>query len=839
MERRAEIEREKETALADLARLEPARALSERWRDIDDWLTKRAEISQAKRACDGALAAAFADIDRGDATLADFNARDAQDRAACEKLAAQIVDRDGALLALDEPAALARADDLARAVELIEALRRCARTFDEADVAAASAHQDIARYAQDEAAVRQKLEGIRSERARQAAQSAEAERFGELADAAADPHALRLRAALNDDAPCPVCGAREHPFSKTHDAASALIDALRARRDESRRTVIKLDEEIFALRAGAAQAQALCDDASRRAAQAQAARGRAEAEYALLLSADCARDMAPELAPPTSILSASPQLDELAREAVAARGAVAQKLLVARRLREERDRLRGKREETREALDARQEKRAGLAQTLQSARETRARAEAEGAGLVERLESLDRSLAPYLQLCDLSAADLDRDAASARRRLEAAGANYREALARSDEVAAILAAIALKAERVVAEADSASAREAEAKGDHQARAKSLAEARDARALLLEGEATAAHRSRIEARHRAAIAARDEARRRLAEAQQSKTACETRHAHCASAAESAAARAEQARQGFVAALYATGFDEATAAPLLAMSREEQAELRRAVEAAEASRAAAEAAVMERQKDFDDAQAVAPVEASREILAAQEKEIAGRLDELSARLGALRERGAKDDEARERATALGEELERARVNAKLWGEINEAIGSASGDKFRRFAQAATLQHLVALANQRLALLAPRYALERSGEAGALGLQIIDRDLGDERRSTRSLSGGERFLASLALALALAGLEGRDSFVDTLFIDEGFGALDSATLDVVIDALETLQGQGRRVGVISHVDSLQQRIATKICVERRGGGISVVRLRAPGYA
>ncbi len=188
--------------------------------------------------------------------------------------------------------------------------------------------------------------------------------------------------------------------------------------------------------------------------------------------------------------------------------------------------------------------------------------------------------------------------------------------------------------------------------------------------------------------------------------------------------------------------------------------------------------------------------------------------------------------------ERATALADELERARTNAKLWGEINEAIGSASGDKFRRFAQAATLQHLVALANQRLALLAPRYALERSGDAGSLGLQIIDRDLGDERRSTRSLSGGERFLASLALALALAELEGR-AFVDTLFIDEGFGALNSATLDVVIEALETLQGQGRRVGVISHVNSLQQRIATKICVERRGGGVSVVRLRAPNYA
>jgi exonuclease SbcC len=119
------------------------------------------------------------------------------------------------------------------------------------------------------------------------------------------------------------------------------------------------------------------------------------------------------------------------------------------------------------------------------------------------------------------------------------------------------------------------------------------------------------------------------------------------------------------------------------------------------------------------------------------------------------------------------------------------------------------------------------------------GALGLQIVDRDLGDEPRSTRSLSGGERFLASLALALALAGLEGRDSFVDTLFIDEGFGALDAMTLDVAIDALENLQGQGRKVGVISHVESLQSRIATKICVERRGGGVSVVRLQGGGIS
>lgn len=263
------------------------------------------------------------------------------------------------------------------------------------------------------------------------------------------------------------------------------------------------------------------------------------------------------------------------------------------------------------------------------------------------------------------------------------------------------------------------------------------------------------------------------------------------------------------------------------------------MRLVVENAQSALHAAEATLVQRRRDLAEAEAIAPIDMARESLAARQAELAQALDALAARLGALQERLARDDEARARARSLSEEIEAAQANRRIWEEINAAIGSKEGDKFRRFAQSVTLEQLVALANRRLSLLSPRYRLERAGEIGSLGLQIVDRDLGDERRSTRSLSGGERFLASLALALALAGLEGRDSFVDTLFIDEGFGALDSATLDVAIDALENLQGQGRKVGVISHVESMQARIATKICVERRGGGVSVVRLRAPGVA
>lgn len=87
-----------------------------------------------------------------------------------------------------------------------------------------------------------------------------------------------------------------------------------------------------------------------------------------------------------------------------------------------------------------------------------------------------------------------------------------------------------------------------------------------------------------------------------------------------------------------------------------------------------------------------------------------------------------------------------------------------------------------------------------------------------MGDEVRGTRSLSGGERFLVSLALALALSGLEGRSSFVDTLFIDEGFGSLDAETLDLAVDALETLQGRGQKVGVITHHDRSDRRAGSR---------------------
>jgi exonuclease SbcC len=333
---------------------------------------------------------------------------------------------------------------------------------------------------------------------------------------------------------------------------------------------------------------------------------------------------------------------------------------------------------------------------------------------------------------------------------------------------------------------------------------------------------------------ATAAGREEARAKREAASAAKLACEQRIETLRGAVAGHREALTRIEAMLAQCLATLSLEEAVARALLSVSSDEQQALRTQLDAADSALGIAHAAVAAREKDLSEAVGDGAPTQERDVLAARGAELDQSIDALAQRLGDICARLSADAAARERASALAKEIEDARKTATSWEEINAAIGSSNGDRFRRFAQGITLERLVALANQRLAALAPRYRLERaSGEGGELGLHIVDRELFDEKRSTRSLSGGERFLASLALALALASLEGRDSFVDTLFIDEGFGALDAATLDMAIDALEALHGQGRKVGVISHVESLHQRIATQIRVEKRGNGKSVVRI------
>jgi len=159
------------------------------------------------------------------------------------------------------------------------------------------------------------------------------------------------------------------------------------------------------------------------------------------------------------------------------------------------------------------------------------------------------------------------------------------------------------------------------------------------------------------------------------------------------------------------------------------------------------------------------------------------------------------------------------------------LTRLIGSADGAKFRRFAQGLTLNHLVFLANEQLNKLDGRYQLQCQPNE-TLSLSVLDTWQGDCLRDTKTLSGGESFLVSLALALALSDLVSSKTSIDSLFLDEGFGTLDNDTLEVALDALDNLNATGKMIGIISHVESLKERIAVQIKVEKQSGlGVSVL--------
>ena len=199
-----------------------------------------------------------------------------------------------------------------------------------------------------------------------------------------------------------------------------------------------------------------------------------------------------------------------------------------------------------------------------------------------------------------------------------------------------------------------------------------------------------------------------------------------------------------------------------------------------------------------------------------------------------LGVLQEKIKNDDEARKHREAGGAELQAAEAEALRWGRLKELIGSADGAKFSRFAQSLTLRQLIGLANEHLKVLAERYRL-MAAPGDELDLRIVDLYQANADRPMESLSGGESFLASLALALGLSELASRHHPIDSLFIDEGFGTLDSETLEIALSALENLRSRGKTIGLISHVDLLKERLTTQVRVIRGAGGASRIEVVA----
>ncbi|MEX9563732.1 SbcC/MukB-like Walker B domain-containing protein [Morganella morganii] len=218
-----------------------------------------------------------------------------------------------------------------------------------------------------------------------------------------------------------------------------------------------------------------------------------------------------------------------------------------------------------------------------------------------------------------------------------------------------------------------------------------------------------------------------------------------------------------------------------------------------------------------------------EQSRQQLTELQTAAAQQLRELSSRQGELRGRLTADDNLRVQQRDLLDKITRHQQDVTDRSRLNQLIGSADGAKFSRFAQGLTLDYLIHLANRRLEKLHGRYVLQRK-TADSLELQITDTWQADTQRDTKTLSGGETFLVSLALALALSDLVSHKTQIESLFLDEGFGTLDQETLDIALDALDNLNATGKTIGVISHIEAMKERIAVQISVRKMNGlGIS----------
>lgn len=692
-------------------------------------------------------------------------------KASRTALAAKIADRDRQLDALDVPALRTRDAALANLEGLLREAVPIAATRDHAQTGKSDAAENAAKASAEITTASSAIETSVTRHADVMARRTEISALVALADATQSREAIALRETLVEDNPCPVCGGSDHPYAHPEHAEAPMVREVRARRQVLDQELAGVEQAIAAHKARRAEAEAELEHANRLAATAAKSYDRAMAQLRL--------------------------------------------------------------------LDERFAHAAGTTQVL-------APASAPQFGSLTSIEgdAIDQALAAL--------SDQRRHVAEPLKRVEALNAElkalHQEAQklgSMIDETTALQAAVTATLNAALREA-------------------AWCDLVQARALLLGGEATATNRARF-ATEKAAVDGRRKVLTTAKEAAKEAFVLTTARSETAAKLKtSAEAELQRVSQRLAALASEVAIDPDEARHLLAEPAETRASIEKIVAALDKAVGDAVTTLDTRQADlarlsalqiarrdqdqpglFDRIEADPTTSAIAELpdepdaLAAAVATLTQAVAALDAEIADLRDRRAAlnarlgaDDDARRRSEGVATEIETAKAEFAIWDQVYAAIGDANGDKFRRFAQGVTLEELVRLANRQLDQLAPRYRLAKSATSD-LALSIIDRDMGDEQRSVRSLSGGERFLMSLALALALSGLEGRQSFVDTLFIDEGFGTLDADTLDIVIEALERLQGSGRKVGVITHVTAMMERIAVQVRVEARGAGRSVVRV------
>ncbi|WP_116081757.1 AAA family ATPase [Tropicimonas sp. IMCC34011] len=645
------------------------------------------------------------------------------------------------------------------------------------------------------------------------------------AEAALSAEADHLRQHLQPGAPCPVCHATEHPVME-NSALARLAEDLRQQMQAATDARDAAQAGLRDAQAWREAAQAAITREENRAAELTAARASAQDDHARQCAALDGTDM-----------PLDPQAPDEAFTALLARLDAARVPLDA-----DRDRLKALEQEHQRlgaAIEAGLARQTTLADQITTLTEGLADSEARARDLTRDLTADTReivALAPRLtpplaalgltpdafgadgQLTLDRLRDSARRAATLRQQMTDTGAARAELLPRLTE--------AREATR------SAGQLATEAQQARDRRRSALDDLTAQRAELLGGEPTGVHRTRHNEARKAAMAAATEAQRLHADAASRLAGDLAGLTAAQDALTSATARQQAATTALTVACEAAGLDLARVQTLHAASTEDVDHRRATLDAARTERTSAEGARQERREELARLQEAELPETPRPDLEARKARLEATATTLTEAVGRLAERREADARASAALSGLLAKIEAARSLAETWTAMNEAIGSARGDRFTQIAQAVTLAMLVERANLHLDQLKPRYQLAVADQD--LALHIIDRDMAGDTRPSRLLSGGERFLVSLSLALALSGMGSRGALAGTLFIDEGFGSLDAESLDLAIDALERLQAQGRTIGVISHVQAMKDRIPVQLEVTKTGGGASEVALR-----
>jgi exonuclease SbcC len=641
----------------------------------------------------------------------------------------------------------------------------------------------------------------------------------------------RLRAGLADGDACPVCGSLDHPYHDKDAALAAMLDGLRR---EVERCALQLRENQALL----ASQRALADASAQQQASARAEHASVGTALAGVEAAWREHPLAIQAPPPEQRAAwFAAQLGALRDEAAALDGQedAARQALLAR------DAAQAACDEAAAAHALAQQAGADTAAVLAQAQAAHAalaqRRQQADSALAAVLDELDGAFAAYPGWRNAWQADPAAFHLQSRSQAQAWSAQAADQAAR----AARLTQLEIEQAAARAEASQAQAMHAASATELERIDADIAAKRAARGALWDGTPVSQVELALDTAIGAARSAQAGAASASELAMQAEAQAQAALAHGSArigALAALAAGAASAVDAWLAAWpdrHAPLTDRAALEDLLAQDTASLAQERSALAALDAAAASAATVLAERREQsarhLQDAGHDTALGA--EQLAAT---LAGLLSERNAALEAattLRVHLAQDNARRENARTVMADLERQQVVERRWARMNELIGSADGKKFRNYAQQFTLDVLLGYANSHLGQLARRYRLERvlAGGGPSLGLMVRDQDMGGEVRSVNSLSGGESFLVSLALALGLASLSSNRVRVESLFIDEGFGSLDSETLRVAMDALDGLQSMGRKVGVISHVQEMTDRIAARILVQPGGGGSSTV--------